>query len=289
MPRKKTQKLVHLDINELARKDEIRKEDDSSLGEILKTKRLKKKWDIEDVARKLRIKSVYLEALEQGHYYAFPARSYGVGFLRSYAKLLDLDPDKMIALFNHETNDEKEQPLDMLVMEKHFSLPSFKLIFAVFCLIVGLYFIWYGIAISYYPDSLKQKELPAKPEVIEPVPQVMQEVPVVAEEIKKEEPEKEKVLDKVAPEVFSAPFALVATDTVWVGLKNLTTGKMLVSKKFLKNESFIPETPITELAVSTGRPKLLELYVNGQKVKTFGRETNLPLAGFAEISEHTEE
>ena len=289
MPRKKTQKLVHLDIDELARKDEIRKENDSSLGGILKAKRLKKKWEIEDVARKLRIKPVYLEALEQGHYYAFPARSYGVGFLRSYARLLDLDPDKMTALFNQETNDEKEQPLDMLVMEKHFSLPSFKLILAVFCLFIGIYFIWYGIAISYYPDFLKQKELPAEPVVIEPVSEVTEAVPVVAEEIKKEEPKKEKVIEKIAEEVFSAPAALVATDTVWVGLKNITTGKMLVSKKFLKNESFIPETPIVELAVSTGRPKLLDLYINGQKVKTFGRETNLPLAGFAESAETTKE
>ena len=54
----------------------------------------------------------------------------------------------------------------------------------------------------------------------------------------------------------------------------------MVSKKFLKNESFIPETPLTELAISTGRPKALDLYINGEKVKTFGRETWLPLAGF---------
>ena len=136
MPRKKTQKLVHLDIDELTRKDENQKETDSSLGSILRTKRIKKRWEIEDVAKKLRIKPVYLEALEQGHYYAFPARSYGVGFLRSYAKLLDLDQDKMTDLFNQETNDEKEQLLDMLDMEKHFSLPSFKLIFGIFSLVL---------------------------------------------------------------------------------------------------------------------------------------------------------
>ena len=289
MPRKKTQKLVHLDIDELTRKDENQKETDSSLGSILRTKRIKKRWEIEDVAKKLRIKPVYLEALEQGHYYAFPARSYGVGFLRSYAKLLDLDQDKMTDLFNQETNDEKEQPLDMLVMEKHFSLPSFKLIFGIFCLVVGLYFIWYGIAISFYPDSLKQAKLPAEPVVIEPVAEVVPDVPVVADEIKKEEPQKEKVIEKVAGEVATAPVALVATDSVWVGLKNITTNKMLVSKKFLKNESFIPETPINELAVSTGRPKLLDLYINGKKVKTFGRETNLPLVGFAETPETTNE
>lgn len=289
MVRKKTQKLVHLDMDELTKKEEISHEDDSSLGGILRARRQKKKWLIEDVANKLKIKPVYLEALEEGHYYAFPARSYGIGFLRSYAKLLELDADKMTALFNQETNDEKEQPLDMLVMEKHFSLPSFKVLFAIFCIIVGLYFIWYGIAISYYPDSLKQVELVKEPVVIEPVPEKLEEVPVVAEEIKKEESKQEKTEKAIASEVFSAPVAFVATDSVWVGLKNITTGKMIVSKKFLKNESFIPETPLTELAVSTGRPKLLDLYVKGKKVKTFDRETNLPLAGFSEDTEVTKE
>ena len=38
-------------------------------------------------------------------------------------------------------------------------------------------------------------------------------------------------------------------------------------KQFLKNESFIPETPLNELAISTGRPKLLDLYINGKKVE----------------------
>ncbi len=285
MPRKKTQKLVHLDIDELTRKDEVQKEVDSSLGGILKAKRQKKKWEIEDVARKLRIKPVYLEALEQGHYYAFPARSYGVGFLRSYAKLLDLDQDKMTVLFNQETNDEKEQPLDMLVMEKHISLPSFKLIFVIFCLIVGLYFIWYGLALNYYPNVFNQIKFPTIPVVMEPVPEVKQKMPVIDEEIKEEENQKEEVSDSLS----TAPVALVATDTVWVGLKNVVTGKVLVSKKFSKNEVFIPETPLNELAVSTGRPKLLDLYIKGKKVKTFDRETWLPLAGFTQDTQTTNE
>lgn len=284
MPKKKIQKLVHLDIDELSHKTETPSKEGASLGEMLKAKRQKKKWEIEDVAQKLRIKPIYLEALEQGHYYAFPARSYGVGFLRSYSKLLDLDPDDMTALFNQETNDVKEQPLDMLVMEKHFSLPSFKLIFAVFCLFIGLYFVWYGFATNYYPKPMEQMKLPQEPTVIETVPEVKEEVPVVPEEIKQEKPKEEKVIEEVDSAIFSAPVAFVATNTVWVGLKNTTTGKILVSKKFIKNETFIPETPLTELAISTGRPKLLDLYVAGKKVKTFDRENWLPLAGFAETS-----
>ncbi|MBO7483793.1 MAG: helix-turn-helix domain-containing protein [Alphaproteobacteria bacterium] len=287
MPRKKIQKLVHLDIDELTRKAEkeerLKKEESLSVGATLKTKRQKKKWEIEDVARKLRIKPIYLEALEEGHYYAFPARTYGVGFLRSYSKLLDLDPDKMTALFNQETNDVKEQPLDMLVMEKRFSLPSLKLLLVVLCFILAIYFVWYGIAIKYYPSTFDDVKLPAEPVVVDPVPDVVEEVPVTAKEIKQEPPKQERTVEKVDDAVFSAPAAFVATNTVWIGLKNTRTNEILVSKKFVKNESFIPETPLTELAVSTGRPKVLDLYINGQKVKTFERETWLPLAGFVEV------
>ena len=95
--------------------------------------------------------------------------------------------------------------------------------------------------------------------------------------------EEKKAEESVLGKVGTASVALVATNTVWVGLKNLTTGKMIVSKKFQKDEVFTPETPLNELALSTGRPKALDLYINGVKVKTFGRETSLPLAGFSEV------
>ena len=282
MPRKKTQKLVHLDIDKLARKEEpSEKEESSSLGGMLKARRLKKKWEIEDVSRRLRIKPIYLEALEQGHYYVFPARSYGVGFLRSYSKLLDLNVDEMTALFNQETTDIKEQPLDMLVVKKHFSLPSFRFLFILIFLALGIYFIWYGFSLEFYSPKFLL-EVPSKPEVIEATPTAEVSVPVVEQGSKETSSTEEKKIEEVSSNVSSAPVAFVATNTVWVGLKNTTTGKILVSKKFIKNESFIPETPLAELAVSTGRPKLLDLYVNGKKVKTFDRETWLPLAGFAE-------
>ena len=287
MPRKKTEKLVHLDMEVLTQKeatpDKASKET-SSLGELLRARRIKKKWEIEDIARKLRIKPIYLEALEQGHYYAFPARSYGIGFLRSYSKLLDLNSDEMISLFNQETNDVKEQPLDMLVMEKHFTLPSFKLLLMLFFLVLGVYSIWCGIAIHYYPNNLEQFEVIPQPEENTVVQTEADEKAVVlppVQEVKADE--EKKTEENLSGKIGTAPVALVATNTVWVGLKNLTTGKMIVSKKFQKDEVFTPETPLNELALSTGRPKALDLYINGVKVKTFGRETSLPLAGFSEV------
>ena len=288
MPRKKTEKLVHLDMEALTKKEasDNTSKENTSLGGLLRARRIKKKWEIEDVARKLRIKPIYLEALEQGHYYAFPARSYGVGFLRSYSKILDLNSDDMIALFNQETNDVKEQPLDMLVMEKHFTLPSFKLLIFIVFLISGIYFVWSGIAIHYYPGGIEQFEvIPQLEEKEEPAPQAEEKEESAlssTSDVKPEQEEKKTEEEDISKKIGSAPVAFVATNTVWVGLKNVKTEKMIVSKKFQKDEIFTPETSLEDLALSTGRPKALDLYVNGKKVKTFGRETSLPLAGFSE-------
>ena len=98
MPRKKKENLVHFDIDTLSKQTEQKDLPHTvSLGETLRSKREKKKLTLEDVSRKLCIKEVYLKALEDGHYYAFPSRVYGIGFLRSYSKFLGLDSDLMVA------------------------------------------------------------------------------------------------------------------------------------------------------------------------------------------------
>ena len=281
MPRKKTEKLVHLDMEILNKPEQPLEKSTSSLGELLRARRSKKRWEIEDVARKLRIKSIYLEALEKGHYYAFPARSSGVGFLRSYSKLLDLNADEMISLFNQETSDVKEQPLDMLVMEKHFTLPSMKLILIVLCIIFGVYLVYLGAAVSYYSGALNQINF--LPENTEKEKSLSEQTEVKDSSVLSQEVREEQT-DEFSKTLVRALPTFVATNTVWVGLKNVKTGKMIVSKKFQKSETFTPETPLEDLAISTGRPNALELHTNGRKVRTFGRETWLSLAGFNEVS-----
>ena len=97
MPKKKKETLVHFDIDTLSKQTEQKNVAHAvSLGETLQLKREKKKLSLEDVSRRLRIKEVYLKALEDGHYYAFPSRVYGIGFLRTYSKFLGLDADLMV-------------------------------------------------------------------------------------------------------------------------------------------------------------------------------------------------
>lgn len=72
------------------------------VGEALRKRRDQLGWAIEDVAAWLRIRSVYLEALENGHANVLPAEVYALGFLRTYGQALGFDPDQLLKLYRQE-------------------------------------------------------------------------------------------------------------------------------------------------------------------------------------------
>ena len=49
-----------------------------------------------------------------------------------------------------------------------------------------------------------------------------------------------------------------------------------------KNDSFVPESDLSVLEITTGRENLVVLYKNGEKIKTFGKESSRSLAEFAD-------
>lgn len=297
MPRKKKGTLVHFDIDTLSKQTEQKEVPHTvSLGETLRAKREKKKLTLEDVSRKLCIKEVYIKALEEGHYYAFPSRVYGIGFLRSYSKFLGLDSDLMVAEFHAETSDIKDAPLDMPVIEKHLALPSKKTL-AILALVILLFVIlWFTISALVSTDlfsKLSEPKLDAQ--TTEDVAQ-QEDTPLIADEalaskeenkeiqpvtsVQTETPKQEEI--SLDPRALEAKAAFVAKNEVWVRLYNTETKKIILDKVMQKNASFIPEASLTVLEITTGRANLISLYKNGEKVKTFGEEKSRSLAEFAD-------
>ncbi len=68
-------------------------------GVALKTAREEAKLSKEDIAKELRLAVRHIDHLEQDAYYKFSATAFYIGYIRSYAKLLELDPEKIIAKF----------------------------------------------------------------------------------------------------------------------------------------------------------------------------------------------
>lgn len=68
---------------------------------------------VADVAQILRIRRVYLEAIEDGRFDELPGATYAVGFVRSYAAYLRLDTPTLVARFKEEASGiEAPQDLD---------------------------------------------------------------------------------------------------------------------------------------------------------------------------------
>ena len=76
-------------------------------GQRLKEQRKIKGLTIEDVSRETKIKISYLLAIEKGEYQKLPASTYTQGFVRNYAKYLELPEQEIAAIFRREFDEEK--------------------------------------------------------------------------------------------------------------------------------------------------------------------------------------
>lgn len=83
------------------------------VGAFLKEAREVTGKSVADVAQTLRIRRVYLEAIEDGRFDELPGAAYAVGFIRSYATYLRLDVPETVARFKSELQGtETDQQLD---------------------------------------------------------------------------------------------------------------------------------------------------------------------------------
>lgn len=79
-----------------------------SLGERFRAAREQRGLTLSDVSEHLRIRSVYLAAIEDENWAAAPAPIYTRGFLRTYARYLGLDSEQAVAEFAAATQSEAQ-------------------------------------------------------------------------------------------------------------------------------------------------------------------------------------
>jgi len=108
-----------------------------SLGEKLKTARNEKGLTIDQISRDTNISIRYLEALEAENFSIFPGEPYVVGFIKNYGAYLDIDIQKLIALYRALKIQEQPIPVEQLLKSPP-QVPKFLvptvIILAVVCL-----------------------------------------------------------------------------------------------------------------------------------------------------------
>ncbi len=73
-----------------------------SIGPLLRQTREGYGYDLQRISQVLRIRYVYLEAIEQGNFDRLPGPAYAVGFIRSYSEFLGLDSERVVEFYKRD-------------------------------------------------------------------------------------------------------------------------------------------------------------------------------------------
>ena len=81
-----------------------------SVGSQLRAAREARSWSIDQVAERLKLKKRQIEAIELGRYTDLPGPTFVRGFVRNYARLLELDSSPLLQRLQQELPEEAPKP-----------------------------------------------------------------------------------------------------------------------------------------------------------------------------------
>lgn len=133
-----------------------------AVGSELATARVAQGLSLSDISSQLRISVKYLEFLETGEREKLPGATYVLGFIRSYAKCLDLDADAMCQRLSKTMAASERQPEYHFIENKNAGGGDWRnMIMIGAVLIIVSYTAWYFMRNDYVPDA----ELTARTEL----------------------------------------------------------------------------------------------------------------------------
>ena len=126
----------------------------TKVGSLLKEMRLQKGLRLPDIAKKLCIRKIYLEAIEESNYAEIPPFPYGIGFVRSYATYLGLNSGNIVELYKDETMPKSDKEMFVLEPQSEASMPSKAYLLASLIAIALVYAGWS----AYNNGTLEEKD-----------------------------------------------------------------------------------------------------------------------------------
>lgn len=85
--------------------------DNVSVSELFKKAREEQGLNIKEIASDICVQSRYLEAIESGDFQKLPEQTFAFGFVRSYARALNIDAAAALTAFKAEIGAEVTQPI----------------------------------------------------------------------------------------------------------------------------------------------------------------------------------
>ena len=114
------------------------------VGAELRAARQRLGWQLADVAAGLRIRLSYLTAIEEGRLSELPGYAYAMGFVRTYATSLGLDPDEVSRRFRAEAQEiNRKTELTFPAPVPQRGVPAGAVVLLGILIAAGAYIGWY--------------------------------------------------------------------------------------------------------------------------------------------------
>lgn len=84
-----------------------------TVGQILKETREAKFYTLDEIEKATKIRKELLIALENDDYSKLPPATFVQGFIKNYARFLNIDAQKLLAVFRREFSEKKHRPYVM--------------------------------------------------------------------------------------------------------------------------------------------------------------------------------
>lgn len=120
-----------------------------SPGKILSEERIKGNITIEQVSQATKIRTNYIEAIENDNYSVFESMVYAKGFIKLYANYLKIDQNKVVALFRRYTHEDIKESKITPISKLPTIIFSQKLIIGII-LSVFLFAVFIYVIIQFY-------------------------------------------------------------------------------------------------------------------------------------------
>lgn len=133
----------------------------AEFGAMICNARISHNYKLSEVADTLRIRQVYLQAIEDGDFDDLPGPTYAMGFVRTYSDYLGLDLDEVMQRYRSITGDNYTQTAlgtPSLIVKAQ--LPTGFLLLVGAILVVVAYSGWYYLMISDHSSNEVVTKLP---------------------------------------------------------------------------------------------------------------------------------
>jgi transcriptional regulator with XRE-family HTH domain len=222
-----------------------------TVGDRLRTAREEKGLSLQEIALQTRIPIRHLEHIERGEWDALPAATYSVGFARSYAQSVGLEPSEIGTQVREQMGlvrgpsgpvTAHYEPADPARVPP---LPFALIVVVIGILLVAGYFIWRSSAVD---DGVPSTEIAEAPVSQPPAPQPAGRPSAPA----------------------SGPVVLTAIEDVWMRIDEASGGPALYQGTLKAGERY--EVPAAAQApqIRTGRPQSLRVTVGQTMIPPLG-------------------